>query len=155
LRLDQGLPKDITMTYLTRREMLTSAGAGFGAVALAGLLVAGLGVANLYPCGIALALAAAGRATTAAAARAPQKIIAIRVTALAPARFDGAELLESLRNQIDIDSRFAGCGLSDATYRYNEDDETFDLVVPALHPIECVIFLHLLKGGCHAAIYLL
>jgi cell division protein ZipA len=32
-----------------------------------------------------------------AAARAPQKIIAIRVTALAPARFDGAELLESLR----------------------------------------------------------
>jgi MFS family permease len=39
-------------------------------LALAGLLVAGLGVANLYPCGIALALAAAGRATTAAAARA-------------------------------------------------------------------------------------
>jgi len=32
-----------------------------------------------------------------AAARAPQKIIAIRVTALAPARFDGAELLGSLR----------------------------------------------------------
>ncbi|MCZ8102896.1 MAG: MFS transporter [Burkholderiales bacterium] len=39
-------------------------------LALAGLLVAGLGIANLYPCGIALALAAAGRATTAAAARA-------------------------------------------------------------------------------------
>ena len=40
-----------------------------------------------------------------------------------------SELLESLRNQIDIDSRFAGCWLSDATYRYNEDDETFDLVL--------------------------
>ncbi len=39
-------------------------------LALAGLLVAGLGIANLYPCGIALALASAGRATTAAAARA-------------------------------------------------------------------------------------
>ncbi len=38
-------------------------------VAMAGLAVAGLGIANLYPCGIALALAAAGRATTAAAAR--------------------------------------------------------------------------------------
>lgn len=40
------------------------------AAAFTGLLVAGLGIANLYPCGIALALAAAGRATTAAAARA-------------------------------------------------------------------------------------
>ncbi len=37
---------------------------------LAGLAIAGLGVANLYPCGIALALAAAGPATTTAAARA-------------------------------------------------------------------------------------
>ncbi|MHB2166935.1 MFS transporter [Alsobacter sp. R-9] len=39
-------------------------------LALAGLLVAGLGVANLYPSGIAQALAAAGPATATAAARA-------------------------------------------------------------------------------------
>jgi len=34
-----------------------------------------------------------------ATGRAPQKIIAIRVTAFAPARFDGAELLKSLREE--------------------------------------------------------
>lgn len=40
------------------------------ALGLVGLFITGLGVANLYPCGIALAMASAGKATGAAAARA-------------------------------------------------------------------------------------
>jgi cell division protein ZipA len=42
---------------------------------------------------------AAAPETASKTGRAPQKIIAIRVTALAPARFDGAELLKSLREE--------------------------------------------------------
>ena len=39
------------------------------------------------------------------------------------------ELLEDLRGEIDIDPRFAGCVLEGATYLYNDDDDSFDLVL--------------------------
>jgi hypothetical protein len=40
-----------------------------------------------------------------------------------------SELVDALKREIDIEPRFAGCSLAGATYRYNEDDDSFDLVL--------------------------
>lgn len=40
-----------------------------------------------------------------------------------------SELLDTLRYEIDIEPRFAGCSLAGATYRFNKDDASFDLVL--------------------------
>jgi len=40
-----------------------------------------------------------------------------------------SNLLDEMSEQIDIEPRFAGCSLSGATYRYNKDDDSFDLVL--------------------------
>lgn len=39
------------------------------------------------------------------------------------------ELLDALRHEVDLDPRYAGCSIAGATYRFNEDDESFDLVL--------------------------
>lgn len=40
-----------------------------------------------------------------------------------------SDLLDAVRHEIDVDPRFAGCTISGATYVYNKDDSSFDLVL--------------------------
>jgi hypothetical protein len=40
-----------------------------------------------------------------------------------------SDLLDVLKREIDIEPRFAGCSIVDASYRFNEDDDSFDLVL--------------------------
>lgn len=40
-----------------------------------------------------------------------------------------SELLEDLREEVDIDPTYAGCSISRADFQFNQDDESFDLVL--------------------------
>jgi hypothetical protein len=40
-----------------------------------------------------------------------------------------SDLLDALTRELDIEPRFAGCSVVDASYRFNEDDDSFDLVL--------------------------
>ncbi len=52
-----------------------------------------------------------------------------RVDAAKDVRLPLSQLISRIQQEIDIEPRFAGCSLSTGTYAFNDDDDSFDLVL--------------------------